>query len=72
MKYIMFPHITKIEEKIVKTYGIVCFEKLFYRKIVKDVSTDRKATKRLVKDLNDYQVELIHLNDVIEDFLVNG
>ncbi len=69
MKYVMFPHLTKIEEKTVKTYGIVGFEKLFYGKIVKDITNDRNAIKHLVKDLNNYQVELIHLDDVIEDFL---
>ncbi len=72
MKYFMFPHLTKIEEKIVKSYGIVGFEKLFYGKIVKDITNDRNAIKHLVKDLNEYQLELVHLDDVIEDFLTNG
>ena len=69
MKYVMFPHLTKIEEKIIKSYGIIVFDKPFYGKIVKDISTDKASVKHLVKDLNDYQVELIHLNDVLEDFL---
>ena len=69
MKYVMFPHLIKIEEKTVKTYGIIVFDKSFYVKIVKDISTDKADVKHLVKDLNDYQVELIHLDDIIEDFI---
>lgn len=69
VKYVMLPHLIKIEEKTVKTYGIVVFEKPFYAKFVKDVSTDRESVKYLVKDLNDYKVEIVHLDEVIEDFL---
>lgn len=67
----MFPHLIRIEEKTVKTYGIVGFEKLFHGKIVKDITNDRNAIKHLVKDLNEYQVELVHLDDILEDFLIN-
>ncbi len=69
MKYFSFPHLTKIEEKRVKAYGIVVFDNAFYVKFVKDVTTDYNAIKHLVKDLNDYKIELVHLDDVIEDFI---
>ncbi len=69
MKYIMFPHCIKIENRIIKTYGIIAAENLFHKKVIKDISTDKKAIKHLVKDLNEYQVELVHLNDIVEDFI---
>lgn len=65
----MFPHLTKIENKTVKTYGIIAFDKPLYGKIVKDISTDKESINHLVNDLNSCKVELIHLDDVIEDFL---
>lgn len=69
MRYVMFPHLTRIEEKTVKTYGVMCFNKFLCGKIVKDISTDRKSVRQFVRDLNDYQIELVHLDDVLEDFL---
>lgn len=69
MKYHLFSHLTKIENRIFKTYGIVAIENLFCKKVIKDISMDRKAIKHLVKDLNDYQVELVHLDDIVEDFI---
>ncbi len=69
MKYVAFSHLTKIENKIVKTTGIIAFKKFIPVKIVKDVSLDGEAVRDLVEKLNMYQVELVHLFDVIEDFL---
>lgn len=69
MKYIMFPHCVKIENKIIKTYGITVFQSKSLIKVIKDVSTERKAVKQLVKDMNKYQIELVHIDDVLEDFI---
>ncbi len=69
MKYVAFSHLTKIENKIVKTNGIIAFRKNVPVKIVKDVALDGEAVRDLVEKLNKYQVELVHLFDVIEDFL---
>lgn len=68
MKYIMFPHYIRIDNKYIKTYAIVAIKKCVIVKIVKDVSTDRQAVKDLVKRLNAGKVELIHLENIIEDF----
>ena len=69
MKYVAFLHFARIEKKIVKTYGIAVIENKKCIRIIKDISMDRNAVKRFVKDLNDSQIELVHLDDVIEDFL---
>lgn len=68
MKYIAFPHYVKIESKKVKTYGIVVLQGIKLVKIVKDVTTDHKAVKQLVRNLNKYRIEIVHLDDVLEDF----
>ena len=69
MKYYAFLHFAKIENRIVKTYGIAVVENKKIIRKIKDVSTDRKAIMRFVKNLNTSQIELVHLDDVIEDFL---
>ena len=68
MKYIMFPHYIRIDNRRIKTYAIVARKKCIVEKIVKDVSTDRIAVRDLVKRLNAGKVELIHLGNIIEDF----
>ena len=35
---------------------------------VTDVSFDRKAVEKLIENLNEYQIELVHLMDVVYDF----
>ena len=68
MNYIVVPHHVKIENKKVKTYGIIVINKIIPIKVFKDISTDYKAIQNLVKRLNDGKVELIHVDDIIEDF----
>ncbi len=68
MRYVALPHFTMIEKKIVKTYGIIVLKKHIPVKIVKDVCLDGDAIRTLVDRLNQFEVELVHLFDVIEDF----
>lgn len=68
MKYVALPHFTRIEKKIVKTYGIIVFKEYIPVKFIKDVYLDGDAIRTLVKRLNQFEVELVHLYDVIEDF----
>ena len=69
MKYVLFRHFTKIENDIIKTHGIVVFNKLVPVRVVKDISTDYEAVRELVSNLNNEKVELVHLDDILEDFL---
>lgn len=68
MKYIVFPHHVKVENKKIKTYGIIAINKIIPIKVIKDVSTDYEAIRKLVKRLNEAKVELVHVDDIIEDF----
>ena len=68
MNYIVVPHHVKIENQKIKTYGIIVINKIIPIKVFKDISTDYKAIQNLVKRLNDGRVELIHVDDIIEDF----
>lgn len=48
------------------TYGIKCDEVS-----VKDVSPNKEEVTELIDRLNQYGLSLCHLQDVIEDFLVD-
>lgn len=65
--YLKFSHYIKIEKMRVKTYGIavISAKGLVIRR---DMSTDGKAVKELVKRMNEDKIELVHLDDIIEDF----
>lgn len=68
MNYVVFPHFVKIENQKIRTYGIIVINKIIPVRVFKDVSTDYKAIRNLVKRLNDGKVELVHVDDIIEDF----
>ena len=59
-----------------KFYGVVAYQKDTTSKkkkaitSVMNISCDKGNLKKLVKRCNKYKLELVHLNDVIEDFLV--
>ena len=52
--------------KPIETYGITCGE----RKI-KDISTDKQKVESLINLCNENNLSPIHLDDVIDDFLVD-
>lgn len=68
MKYILFSHKTEIDGKIINTYGIKTVADKGTEKTLYDVSTDYNAINSLVKRLNEGQVELTHLECILEDF----
>lgn len=68
MTYRIFAHTVDIQDKTVNTYGIsVIFDGKEQKRLF-DVSTDLTALKRLVLRLNEGNVELVHLNDILDDF----
>ena len=68
MTYHIFAHTVDIQEKRVNTYGIYVMSGGKEQKRMFDVSTDFTALKRLVALLNEGNVELVHLNDILDDF----
>lgn len=65
--YLKFSHYIKIEKKRVKTYGIIAISAKVFE-IRKDVSTDGKAVKELVKKMNQDKIEFVHLDSILDDF----
>ncbi len=54
-----------------KTYGITVFEGGKLIRVVKDVSSDREKVERLVERFNAENLSPEHLNQAIEDFLLD-
>ncbi len=50
----------------IETYGITCGER-----VVKDISTDKQKVEVLIDKCNKNNVSPIHLDDIIDDFLVD-
>lgn len=48
------------------TYGITCGER-----VILDISTNKQSIESLIKKANKTGLSPIHLDDVIEDFLVD-
>ena len=72
MRYVIFPHGVKIEGKIYRTYGIIVVDKFVPVRVMKDISTDYKIICKLAKKLNNGKVEFVHIDDIIEDFIVEN
>lgn len=68
MRYIIFPHLILIERKIVVTYGLLAINGLKIR-VFKDVTTDKKTFKKVVKDMNKNQIEFVHIINIFEDYI---
>lgn len=68
MKYTMFSHRTVIDEQPTITYGLIAVDGKKI-KIIKDVTTDKETFEKLVKDMNENQIEFEHIYDVFEDYL---
>ena len=54
-----------IENKDYLVYGIRYDDEY----CVRDVSSDKAAIERLISDCNKYDLDPIHLRDVVEDFI---
>lgn len=68
MRYSVCKEKVKIEGHTVFTYGVKAYDKGIMIKHISDVSLNYHAVKNLVSDLNEYKVDIIHLEDVIKDF----
>lgn len=67
--YFVIPGTVEIEGETYTTYGIGAIQNGIMQKSIPDISTSFNKIKNLVLDCNDNGLSLIHLEDVIEDFL---
>ena len=66
-KYILNKSLITDEQGVThETYGITCGER-----IITDISTNKQSIESLIKKANKTGLSPIHLDDVIEDFLVD-
>lgn len=53
------------------TYGISVFEDGRLTRIIKDVSLEREKVERLINAFNDGELDSAHLNQAVEEFLLD-
>ncbi|MBO5966927.1 MAG: hypothetical protein J6S14_00335 [Clostridia bacterium] len=64
-----------IDAELQKTYGIAAYSKdqsngeTICLSFIKDITTDKDKLSKLVQNCNSCHLALLHLKDVIEDFL---
>ena len=52
-----------------RSYGIDVFEENKLIRTVKDISLNKKSVDELVDKCNDLKVSILHIEDVIQDFV---
>lgn len=57
------------QTKYRNTYGIDVYRRGYKLYEVKDITVDREKLKNLIRLCNQEQLSLLHLRDVVEDFL---
>ena len=73
--YEIIEEIRLIDAGLQKTYGIAAHSKAQSNGeaiclcFVKDITTDKDKLSQLVQRCNSYHLSLLHLDDVVEDFL---
>ena len=73
--YEIIEEIRLIDAELQKTYGIVAYlkdqnhSKVICLSFIKDITTDKDRLSQLVQKCNSYHLSLLHLKDVVEDFL---
>ncbi len=50
-------------------YGIKVCENHTNIKTIDDISDDKNAVEKLIRDFNNYELDIAHLEQAIEDFL---
>lgn len=70
MQYRAFSHTVTVEEITDTAYGIIVLENNIEIKRFYDLTFDEREIDRFVSTLNECKVELVHLEDVVDDFLI--
>lgn len=72
MRYIVFKHNITIKNVVIDSFGIRVYEDNMLIRELFDVSTDYKALKHLVDSLNENEIDIIHLDSILEDFYLDN
>lgn len=70
--YRIIENICIYERKNIISYGIAVFSNKDTQNpilVIEDITTDRKALDEFVKKCNDLELSILHIHDVIEDFI---
>lgn len=52
-------------------YGIKVCDNSAHLKTIDDVCDDKIAIEKLIRDFNDYELDIAHLEQAVEDFLID-
>lgn len=72
MRYTIFKHNITIKNVAINSFGIRVYAKNTLICELFDVSTDYKALKNLVDSLNENEIDVIHLDSILEDFYLDN
>lgn len=69
LKCFVIPHLVIIEYRPFITYGLLVIKPREFMRFFGDVSLEREKVKNLRKQLDGSDVELIHLRDIVLDYV---
>ncbi len=70
MEYNVISHSTEVDDISTTLYGISILHNDLLIYLFEDISTDYVAIQNFVIMLNEEKPELVHINDIIEDFCI--
>ncbi len=68
MVYALISHKSEVDGISLTEYGMAIYKCGILFRIIEDISTNLIATEKLIDILNEEKPELIHLDDIVEDF----
>lgn len=68
MEYALISHKAKIDGICMTAYGMAIYKCGILFRMIEDLSTNRKATQEFIDLLNKEKPEMVHIDDIVEDF----
>lgn len=69
LKCFVICHLTFIEHRLFVTYGLLVIKPFGFIRFFKDISMECQKVKNLRRQLNGSDVDLIHLEDIVLDYI---
>lgn len=70
MEYALISHKSEVDGISFTGYGMAIYKCGILFRIIEDISTNLIATEKFIGILNDEKPELIHIDDIVEDFCI--